>query len=61
MTGPASGTTGGIGPRERRWLIGFLVLGSVYFAVLLLERLFAAMGSIGSILLIVFLAWLLAF
>ncbi|HUF05799.1 MAG TPA: AI-2E family transporter, partial [Candidatus Binatia bacterium] len=47
--------------RERRWLIGFLVLGSVYFAVLLLERLFAAMGSIGSILLIVFLAWLLAF
>ncbi len=61
MTGPTSGTAGGIGPRERRWLIGFLVLGSVYFTVLLLERLFAAMGSVGSILLIVFLAWLLAF
>lgn len=61
MTGPAPGTAGGIGPRERRWLIGFLVLGSIYFAVLLLERMLAVMGSIGSIVLIVFLAWLLAF
>ena len=26
---------GGIGPRERRWLLLFLVLGSLYFGLLL--------------------------
>lgn len=61
MTGPAPSAAGGIGPRERRWLIGFLVLGSAYFAVLLIERLLDVVGSVGSIVLIVFLAWLLAF
>ncbi|MEO6294659.1 MAG: AI-2E family transporter, partial [Candidatus Limnocylindria bacterium] len=61
MTGPALETPGGIGPRERRWLIGFLVLGSAYFAVLLLERLLNVVGGFGSIVLILFLAWLLSF
>lgn len=51
----------GIGTRERRWLIGFLALGSAYFAVLLAERLLSVVGGFGSIVLILFLAWLLAF
>ena len=53
--------TPGLGPRERRWLIAFLVLGSAVFAVLLVERLVGVFGEFASILLIVFLAWLLAF
>ena len=57
MTGPASG----LGPRERRWLVIFLLLGSVYFGFLLAERLLDFIGGFGSIFLILFLAWLLAF
>ncbi len=57
MTGPASG----IGPRERRWLVIFLALGSAYFAVLLTERFVGILDGIGTIVLILFLAWLLAF
>jgi predicted PurR-regulated permease PerM len=51
----------GIGPRERRWLLAFLVLGSAYFAVLLIEVLLDFFGGFSQILLILFLAWLLAF
>jgi predicted PurR-regulated permease PerM len=65
MSGPPAGQpvgqTGGMGPRERRWLLGFLVLGSLYFASLLAERVLGLLGGFASILLIVFLAWLLAF
>jgi predicted PurR-regulated permease PerM len=57
MTGPATG----LGPRERRWLVIFLLLGSVYFGFLLAERLLEFIGGFGSIFLILFLAWLLAF
>jgi predicted PurR-regulated permease PerM len=57
MTGPVTG----IGPRERRWLVIFLVLGSAYFGFLLAERILGFVGGFGSILLILFLAWLLAF
>ena len=57
MAGPISG----IGPRERRWLVIFLSLGSAYFAFLLAERLLGFIGGFASILLILFLAWLLAF
>jgi predicted PurR-regulated permease PerM len=57
MTGPVSG----IGPRERRWLVVFLGLGSAYFGFLLAERLLGFIGGFASILLILFLAWLLAF
>jgi predicted PurR-regulated permease PerM len=57
MTGPASG----IGPRERRWLVIFLGLGSAYFGFLLAEQLLGFIGGFASILLILFLAWLLAF
>ena len=53
--------SGGIGPRERRWLLLFLALGSVYFALLLMDRLVGVFGGFGTILLILFLAWLLAF
>jgi predicted PurR-regulated permease PerM len=57
VTGPVSG----IGPRERRWLVIFLLLGSAYFGFLLIERLLGFVTGFGSILLILFLAWLLAF
>ncbi|MDQ4034299.1 MAG: AI-2E family transporter [Chloroflexota bacterium] len=57
MTGPASG----IGPRERWWLVLFLALGSVYFGFLVAERVLDLLAGFGTILLIIFLAWLLAF
>ena len=57
MTGPGSG----IGPRERWWLVVFLALGSAYFAFLVTERVLDLLGGLGTILLILFLAWLLAF
>jgi predicted PurR-regulated permease PerM len=59
MTGP--GLLTGIGPRERRWLLAFLVLGSAYFAVLLLQMAFSFLIGFSQIILILFLAWLLAF
>lgn len=52
---------GGIGPRERRWLLAFLILGSAYFAVLLVQMLVDFLGGFSQIILVVFLAWLLAF
>jgi len=55
------GQTSGLGPRERRWLLAFLVLGSAYFAVLLTQILLSFLGGFSQILLILFLAWLLAF
>jgi putative heme transporter len=57
----AGGLFGGLGPRERRWLLGFLILGSLYFAVLLLQIAFTFLAGFSQIILIVFLAWLLAF
>jgi predicted PurR-regulated permease PerM len=57
MTEPVSG----FGPRERRWLIIFLILGSAYFASLLFERFVGMVSAFGTIVLILFLAWLLAF
>ncbi len=59
MTG--LGQTSGLGARERRWLLAFLVLGSAYFGVLLLELVLGFLGGFSQILLILFLAWLLAF
>ena len=49
------------GVQERRWLIIFLVVGSAYFGVLLLQLALSALGTFSSLLLILFLAWLLAF
>jgi predicted PurR-regulated permease PerM len=51
----------GLGPRERRWFLAFLVLGSAYFAVLLLDIVLSFLSGFSQILLILFLAWLLAF
>jgi predicted PurR-regulated permease PerM len=51
----------GISPRERRWLLVFLILGSGYFGILLIEQLALFLFGFSTILLIVFLAWLLAF
>jgi predicted PurR-regulated permease PerM len=59
MTG--SVLLGGLGPRERRWLLLFLILGSAWFGVLLVQWAFAFLGGFSQIILIVFLAWLLAF
>jgi predicted PurR-regulated permease PerM len=56
MSGPL-----GVGARERRWLVVFLVLGSAVFGFLLLERMLGLIGEFGQIILILFLAWLLAF
>ena len=55
------GQTSGIGPRERRWLLAFLILGSAYFAVILIQIVLGFLGGFSQILLILFLAWLLAF
>ncbi len=52
---------GGIGARERRWLLVFLILGSAYFAVLLLQLALTFLGGFSQIILVVFMAWLLAF
>ncbi|HLY36277.1 MAG TPA: AI-2E family transporter [Candidatus Limnocylindria bacterium] len=51
----------GMEPRERRWLLAFLILGSLYFATLLLQQAIRFLGGFSSILLVLFLAWLLAF
>ncbi len=53
--------TPGLGTRERRWLVLFLVLGSAYFGFLLAERLLGFAVGFASIGLILFLAWLLSF
>lgn len=45
----------------RRLIELFLVLGSLYFGLAVTERLVSIAGGFGSILLIVFLAWLLSF
>ena len=52
---------GGIGLRERRWLLVFLVLGSAYFGSLLIALAVDFLGGFSQIILVVFLAWLLAF
>ncbi|HEX2141226.1 MAG TPA: AI-2E family transporter [Candidatus Limnocylindria bacterium] len=49
------------GPRERRWLLVFLILGSAYFAILVAQEALGFLGGFSQIILIVFLAWLLAF
>jgi predicted PurR-regulated permease PerM len=51
----------GLGTRERRWLLAFLILGSAYFASLLLQQALFVLGGFSSILLVLFLAWLVSF
>lgn len=51
----------GLGPRERRWLLFFLVSGTALFAVLIGQVALEVLGRFSGILLILFLAWLLAF
>jgi predicted PurR-regulated permease PerM len=50
-----------LGPRYRRWLLIFLVAGSAFFGVQLLQLAFEFLGGFSQIILILFLAWLLAF
>ncbi len=51
----------GVGPRERRWLVAFLVTGTALFVVLLGQYALAVVAAFSGVLLILFLAWLLAF
>ena len=60
VDGPTRGASV-LGTRERRWLIVFLALGSAYFGLLLADRILSVLGGFSQILLILFLAWLLAF
>ncbi len=59
MLPPSLGS--GLGTRERRWLLAFLILGSAYFASLLLQQAVLVLGGFSSTFLILFLAWLMAF
>jgi predicted PurR-regulated permease PerM len=61
VTGPVPGAPTGLGSRERRWLVIFLVLGSAYLAFLIAERLLGVLGGFGTVVIILFLSWLLAF
>lgn len=53
--------TEGLGPRERNWLLAFLIIGSAYVGLLLFQQVLVILGGFSQILLIIFLAWLLAF
>ena len=57
----AQGPVVELGPRHRRWLLIFLVAGSLFFGVQLLQLGLDFMGGFSQIILIIFLAWLLAF
>lgn len=50
-----------LGPRHRRWLLIFLVAGSLFFGIQLLQLGWAFLAGFNQIFLILFLAWLLAF
>jgi predicted PurR-regulated permease PerM len=58
---PGAGPQFGLGPNERRWLVAFLAIGSAYLLLLLTEQLLEILGGFASIIIILFLAWLLAF
>lgn len=59
--GQLPGPPPALGPRERLWLLAFLGIGTAYLGLLLIERLLDIFGGFASIVLVVFLAWLLAF
>lgn len=61
MTGSLPSPSTGLGTRERRWLVIFLALGSAYLAFLLAERLLGVLAGFGTVVIILFLSWLLAF
>lgn len=50
-----------LGPRHRRWLLIFLIAGSLFFGIQLLQLGLDFLGGFSQIILILFLAWLLAF
>ncbi len=50
-----------LGPRHRRWLLIFLITGSLFFGLQLLQLGLAFLLGFSQIILILFLAWLLAF
>lgn len=47
--------------RERRWRMGFFVFGTIYIVLLLVEFVTQRLGGFSQILIVLFLAWLLAF
>ena len=50
-----------LGNEPGRWRTAFFVIGSSYLAFLLVERIASFLGGFATILMVVFLAWLLAF
>lgn len=61
MTSQPGGTRSGFAGVRPHLLEVFLVLGSLYFGLVVTDRVVSIAGGFGSILLIVFLAWLLSF
>ncbi len=61
MAGEPPTLLGGLGSRERRWLLIFLILASLYVGILLLRVMLDVLGGFSQIFLVLFLAWLLAF
>lgn len=50
-----------IGSDPGRWRTAFFIVGSAYLVFLFVEKLLAVLGGFSAILMVVFLAWLLAF
>lgn len=61
MAGQPPTLLGGLSLRERRWLLIFLILASLYVGILLLRVVLDVLGGFSQIFLVLFLAWLLAF
>ncbi|HEX7472219.1 MAG TPA: AI-2E family transporter [Candidatus Limnocylindrales bacterium] len=64
MTGQDAGpgaNDGALGGVSTRLITIFFILGSLYFGLAVVDRVVAIAGGFGSILLVVFLAWLLSF
>ena len=50
-----------VGTDPGRWRVAFFIVGTAYLVFLFLEKLAAVIGGFSTILMVVFLAWLLAF
>ncbi len=50
-----------LGTDPGRWRVAFFIVGTVYLVFLFVEKLAVILGSFSTILMVVFLAWLLAF
>ena len=51
----------GLGTDPGRWRVAFFIIGTAYLAFLFVEKLAVVISGFSTILIVVFLAWLLAF